>query len=105
MTTALAYDPREILLGVRKLIHQSPIAFGFFQRREVLPLHVLDKRDFQAFAITEFANYHRYFMKLCSRRRSPTSLSGYNLIGAGNVGVAAHEERLQNTLSPHTFDQ
>ena len=105
VNAALADDARQILLRVLKFLEQPAIAFGLLERRQILALHILDERHFEHLAVGELADDDRHFVELRRLRRAPAPLARDDLVGVGDVGMLAHQERLKNALGTDRFDE
>ncbi len=80
------------LLGMPEILDQAMIRLGLFDRIEILPLNILDQRDFERFGIVERADDHRHLVQPRTLRRTPAPLARDDLIAGA---VWAHDDRLQ----------
>src|SRR5690349_16436229 len=105
MAAALAERAAELFLGVAEFLDQAAVALAFLDRVEILPLDVLDQRDLGRAAIVHLADDHRNLVQPCRLRRAPAPLTGKNLVAIGLRRIAAHEDRLQDSLLAHRLGQ
>src|ERR1700722_10290387 len=80
---------------MRELLHQPAVAFCLFERGQVLALDILNERNLEGLTVVELANDDRDLVKLGELRRAPAALAGDDLVGAGVVRMATHQDRLQ----------
>ena len=96
MRSALADDFGEIILRVIEFVDQAFVALGLFERRQILPLHVFNQAEFERFAIRQFAQDRRHFVKTNKLRRSPAPFAGDDLVSIRRARDRAHEQGFKN---------
>ena len=101
MASALAQRLRQGVLGMAELVHQPLVAFGLFQGGQVLPLDVLDQRDFQRFPVRELADDDRHLMQPGKLGRAPAALAGDDLVDLGVVRMLPDQQRLKDAALAH----
>src|SRR5262249_41280346 len=70
---------RHVFVGVAAPRRQRLQRLGFFKRRQILPLDVLDERDFDDFVVVDFADDDRHFAQPDLDRRLIPALAGHDL--------------------------
>ena len=93
MAAALADGFGELLLRIGELPEELRIGARLFKRIEVRALDVFDERDFERFAVAEFADEHRDVMHAGALRGAPAPFARDDLVVAALA--LAHDERLQ----------
>ncbi len=95
MATRLVDELRKIVLRMAMALDQLAIAFGLFDRVEILALDVLDQRDLGRGGIVDLADDRRDRVKPCPLRGAPAALSGDDL--EPSVAMRPKQDRLQDT--------
>ena len=72
-------EPAQRVLRVPEFADQPFVSFGLFDRVQVLPLDVLEDRDFQRLLIVEVADNDGYFVKPRLLGGAPAPLAGDDL--------------------------
>ena len=96
VTAAFAHGLGEVFLGIGKFVDEPLVAFGFLQGVEILALEVFHQGYFQGFAVAEVLDDDRNFVKFRLLRRPPAPLPGDDFIGHGLIGMAAHQDGLDD---------
>ncbi len=81
MAPALADNFCKILLRIAVTLDQELVSLTFFDRVQVLALHVLDDGDFDRLMISERTHDNRHGVKIGKLGRAPAAFAGNDLIG------------------------
>ena len=98
MAAAFADGVGKARLGATELRDQPAVGFGFFERRQIFALKVLDQGDFEHFGIGKRADNDRHLMEPDALRGAPAALAGDQFEGGVVFGDRAHQQRLQYAL-------
>ena len=100
MAPRLVDDPGKLFLGMGKLVDEALIGLRFLDRVEILPLDILDQRNFERLLVGEVADDRRNFVEPRPLRRPPTPLAGDDL---ETVTVGTNDDRLDDAARPDRF--
>ena len=90
-------------LRVAELVDQPTIADGLLDRVQVGALDILDDRDFERFALVQFAHDRRDIVEAQALRRTPAPFARDDFVTA--VGDRADQDRLQHAARRDRFAQ
>src|SRR4051794_12405079 len=109
MAAALADRIGEACLTAPELAHQAAIGLGFFERREIGALQILDQRDLDHLGIAEAPDKDRNLVQPDALRRPPAALAGDQLVLRAFLRAAilhrAHQKRLHDPLAADRLRQ
>ena len=98
MAAALADDARQFFLAVGEFVDQTLIAFGLFQRCQILPLDIFDNAGLERFPVGQIMNDSRYLVQPGALGGQPAALAGDQFPIARLLGVRPDEDWLKYAL-------
>ena len=96
MAAALADDAGDVAVRIAVVRAELGVARGFLERVEIGALDILDDGDFERFAVAGLDDDDRDIVAPRPLRRPPAALAGDDLVGVGDAGNWADDDRLDD---------
>ena len=94
MAPALADNPREIILGIAKLLDELVVSLGFLDWIEVGSLDVFDNGKFKRLLVGRLEHDDRHFVQASALGGPPPALAGDDLESVSQIWHAADHDGL-----------